>query len=212
MAHLKQTQVTSSLLLNSQSRKGHGVNAMSRFEYLSVLVSIVIALGLSEVTISWGRVFQRRIKMHAYWLHVFWSLFSLFLMVQFWWGFWRYRTIEDWSLGALLLTLTVVITLTLCALMLVPRARDAEGVDSRQVYFDNAKSFFSLGALYIVLVTTMDVVVLGSPLIHVENIFRGFGAAAALAMAWLSHERMHESFAILGLVILLGFLATTSIY
>jgi len=33
---------------------------MSRFEYLSVLVSIVIAMGISEIRVSWGRLIQRR--------------------------------------------------------------------------------------------------------------------------------------------------------
>jgi hypothetical protein len=51
---------------------------MTRFEYLSVLVSIVIALGISEVTVAWGRVLQQKVTTKIYWLHGFWSIFSLF--------------------------------------------------------------------------------------------------------------------------------------
>ena len=76
---------------------------MSRFEYLSVLISIVIALGITEVTISWGRLLQHRGRVRFSALHGFWSTFLLFIMIQFWWGFWNYRTVEDWSLTSLLI-------------------------------------------------------------------------------------------------------------
>ncbi|MBW2386077.1 MAG: hypothetical protein JRG92_20790 [Deltaproteobacteria bacterium] len=56
---------------------------MSRFEYLSVLISIVIALGLNEVTKSWGRLLQDRRHVRFSLLHGFWSAFILLLMIQF---------------------------------------------------------------------------------------------------------------------------------
>jgi len=56
---------------------------VSRFEYLSVLISIVIALGLNEVTKSWGRLLQDRRHVRFSLLHGFWSAFILLLMIQF---------------------------------------------------------------------------------------------------------------------------------
>ena len=86
---------------------------MTRFEYLSVLVSIVIALGITEVTIGWGRLLQQRRRVRLSWLHAFWSLFTLFLMIQLWWGFWNFRTVERWSLAGLLAVVLEAITLVL---------------------------------------------------------------------------------------------------
>ncbi len=93
---------------------------MSRFEYLSVLISIVIALGITEVTISWGRLLQHRSRVRFSGLHVFWSTFLLFIMIQFWWGFWNYRTVDNWSLPTLLIFMSATIALVLCAIVLVP--------------------------------------------------------------------------------------------
>ena len=185
---------------------------MTRFEYLSVLVSIVIALGISEVTVAWGRVLQQKTATKVHWLHGFWSIFSLFLMIQFWWGFWRYRTVESWSLVSLVMALVVVITLTLCALMLVPRMRGDITFDSRSTYFDNAAKFFILGGSFILLVMVMDVLILGSPIVHIENLFRGAGAIIAFGMASTGHEKVHSGFVFISVVLLIGFLATTSMY
>jgi len=185
---------------------------MTRFEYLSVLVSIVIALGISEVTIAWARVLQQKATTKIYWLHGFWSIFSLFLMIQFWWGFWRYRTVESWSLLSLVTTLTVVITLSLCALMLVPRIHVDVNFDSQATYFDNSPRFFFLAGCFIVLVGVMDITVLGSPTLDTENIFRGAGAIVAFGMAATRSKKIHNGFVFVSIALLSGFLATTSMY
>lgn len=185
---------------------------MTRFEYLSVLVSIVIALGISEVTIAWARVLQKKVTTKIYWLHGFWSIFSLFLMIQFWWGFWRYRTVESWSLMSLITALTVVITLSLCALMLVPRVRADINFDSQSIYFENSAKFFFLGGCFILLVSVMDIMILGSPMLHTENMFRGAGAIIAFGMASTRSENIHTGFVFVSIALLGGFLATTSMY
>ena len=185
---------------------------MTRFEYLSVLVSIVIALGISEVTITWARILQQKASTKIYWLHGFWSVFSLFLMIQFWWGFWRYRTVESWSLLSLVMALAVVITLSLCALMLLPRIRVDNNFNSQSMYFDNAPRFFFLGGCFVVLVSVMDILVLGSPILNTENIFRVAGAIAAFAMAATRSEKIHKGFVLVSVALLSGFLATTRVY
>ena len=185
---------------------------MTRFEYLSVLVSIVIALGISEVTIAWARVLQQKAAPKIYWLHGFWSVFSLFLMIQFWWGFWRYRTVEIWSLTSLVTSLTVVITLSLCALMLVPRIHVDNGFDSQATYFDNSPRFFFLGGCFIVLVGAMDTMILGSPKMDAENLFRGAGAIVAFGMAATKSKKIHTAFVFVSIVLLSGFLSTTSMF
>ena len=46
---------------------------MSRFEYLSVLLSIVIALGISEMVSSWGALLRQRRLVRFYWVHRLWT-------------------------------------------------------------------------------------------------------------------------------------------
>ena len=108
---------------------------MTRFEYLSVLISIVMALGISEVTISWGRLIQNRHQVQFSLLHAFWSVFLLLLMIQFWWAFWNFRIIENWSFGALMGPVLGAVALVLCALLLTPGRSQAPPINLEELVF-----------------------------------------------------------------------------
>jgi len=128
-------------------------------------------------------------------------------MIQLWWGFWNFRTVEAWSLGSLLAVVTEAITLVLCALLMVPGQREkSESIDLRRVYLDNSRPFFLLGTLLLVQLTLVDVLVLGMPLLHGENAVRAFGVAVALFAAWSRDPRVHTGIALVSLALLAGFL------
>ena len=183
---------------------------MSRFEYLSVLVSIVIALGIAEVTISWGRIVQIRTRVSFSWLHGFWSVFLLLLMIQFWWGFWNFRNVEVWSFGALLAVVVLVITLVFCALLLVPRLSGSERLDLLELFLSNVRPFFLLGAFLIVQLAVVDVVVAGTPLVHPENAIRLVAVFVTLAAAASTNVRFHTAIAVCAAALLSGFLMTAA--
>lgn len=183
--------------------------AVSRFEYLSVLVSIVIALGIGETMISWGRLLQLRERVSFSWLHGFWSLFTLFLLVQFWWGFWNFRVVEVWSLGSLVGVLAEAVTLVLCGLVLTPRISSSELLDLRELFFANSRPFFLLGALLITQLAVVDTVVAGMPSLQTENAFRAGGIGVALFGAATHSQRTHAWIACAAATLLAGFLASS---
>ena len=181
---------------------------MSKFEYLSVLVSIVVALGISEVTITWSRTLQLRERVTFSWLHSFWTLFALFLMVQFWWGFWNFRLVESWSLLSLLAVIVEAITLVLAALLLAPRGAEAGPLDLSELFFANSKPFFILLAALVLQLSVVDTLVAGKPVATLENAFRLPGVAVALFAAYSGSPGVHRGIAIAAMVLLVGFLAT----
>jgi len=180
---------------------------MSRFEYLSVLISIVIALGITEVTISWGRLLQHRSRVRFSALQLFWSTFLLFLMVQFWWGFWDYRTVDDWSLASLLIFVTEGIALVLCAIVLSPDRMISGDVDLEDLYYENARPFFLLAAVFLALSTVGDTFVLGVPFGHTENLTRLGGIGLVGFAASSTDRRVHIGLPIVAVVLLAIFLA-----
>jgi hypothetical protein len=165
---------------------------MTRFEYLSVLVSIILALGLAEVTVAWGRLLQDRKSVRFSWLHGFWSVFIWLLMVQFWWGFWNFRRVETWTLGALLLVVVETMILVVCAILLTPVRSASHHTDLRALYFANARPFFLLGALLMLLLGIGDTFVLGGPILYGENAVRLAGAGLALTMALVRAPIVHR--------------------
>ncbi|MEN8161218.1 MAG: hypothetical protein ABFS41_14190 [Myxococcota bacterium] len=180
---------------------------MSRFEYLSVLVSIVIALGISEVVSTWGRLLRNRARVRFYGLHAFWTLFVVVLMVQMWWGFWNFRTVESWTFLALLGVVIECIVMVLSALVLLPTVEAREPIDLRQHYFAQCRLFFLLGCLLVLQLTTLDLFVLGQPLFHVENAIRLSGAGVAALAAAFPNPRFHTALAALATVLFAGFVA-----
>jgi hypothetical protein len=180
---------------------------MSQFEYLSVLISILIALGITEVTISWGRLLQHRSRVRFSGLHVFWATFLLFIMVQFWWGFWSYRTVDDWSLASLLIFVSEGIALVLCAIVLSPDRVTSGDIDLGDLYYENARPFFLLAAVFLALSTVGDTFVLGVPFVHTENVIRLVGIGLVTFVALSTDRRVHIGLPIVSVVLMAFFLA-----
>lgn len=182
---------------------------MSRFEYLSVLVSIVIALGISEIASSWGYLLRNRARVRFYWLHVFWSVFTALLMIQFWWGFWAFRTVESWTFFGLAAVVGECLVLVLAALVLLPDIHPAVRLDLRSHYFAQSRLYFLLGALVIVQLAIVDHWVAGQPLLHPENAIRLPGAVLAGLAAVFPNEKLHAAMAATASLLLVGFLVVS---
>ena len=180
---------------------------MSRFEYLSVLISIVIALGISEMASSWGRLLRHRARVRHYWVHALWSLLITLMMVEFWWGFWQYRVIVDWSFLGLVAILAEALVMVLAALVLTPTDPIVEPLDLRVYYYENARVFFVLGLALIAQLAVVDALVGKQPFVHVENLFRAVGLGVVGWAALSGSERVHASLAVAGVALLLTFTA-----
>ena len=59
---------------------------MSTFEFISVLLSIVVGLGLTRLLSGVGRALEMRRKLRFYWVQGVWILNLGLLFVSFWWA------------------------------------------------------------------------------------------------------------------------------
>jgi hypothetical protein len=62
---------------------------MGAFEYLSVLISIILALGMTRVLAGVGEMLQARSRRHIYWVHAIWIVNLFLYLVIAWWIFCR---------------------------------------------------------------------------------------------------------------------------
>src|SRR4029453_6335057 len=60
---------------------------MGAFEYLSVLISIILALGMTRVLAGVGEMLQARSRHRIYWVHVIWIVNLFLYLVIAWWIF-----------------------------------------------------------------------------------------------------------------------------
>ena len=78
---------------------------MSDFEYASVVVSIVLALGIADILRFLADTFRESGSRKLYWVHLLWIVVLLQLHVEFWWRMWSFRELITVgpSLGLVLL-------------------------------------------------------------------------------------------------------------
>ena len=69
---------------------------MGAFEYLSVLISIILALGMTRVLGGVGEMLQARSHRRIYWVHVVWIINLFLYLVIAWWIFYRWRNQQLW--------------------------------------------------------------------------------------------------------------------
>ncbi|MCR9092778.1 MAG: hypothetical protein NXI30_01050 [bacterium] len=167
---------------------------MTHFEYIAVLVSLVLAIGLSHVMAAIAELLQRREAVKFDWLHAGATGLLVLLLTQFWWGFWNYRLVEDWTYLTVLIVLTPVATIVTAGLILVPRigaGSPNERLDLGEHYLDHRAGIYGMAALTFVFFGIADVSINEHPLIHAENAIRGLAIGLCVAAARIRDRRLH---------------------
>jgi hypothetical protein len=139
-----------------------------------------------------------------------WSVLLVVFMISFWWELWQYRLVEQWSFPMLLSVLTVAITLVLAAYLFTPD-RDAQSVDVRAHYFENAPLFFGLSAAGIIWIAISDLLIEPGTVGVDETVIRLAWGPLAIWAARSKSERVHIGIAITAAVLMIAFIATSGI-
>lgn len=114
------------------------------FEYLSVLVSIIVGLGLSHLLATTARLIQHRTEIRLFGPTLIWMGLLFVLQVQIWWAAFEWQSSGAWNFFSFLLFLGLPIGAYLLSVLLVPDLEDPEDVSLRASYFANRRWFFGL--------------------------------------------------------------------
>src|SRR2546430_1864363 len=172
---------------------------MAAFEYLSVLISIILALGMTRVLGGVGEMLQARSHRRIYWVHAIWIINLFLYLVIAWWIFYRWRNQQPWTFFLFVFVLISPTVLYLASLLLFPRESDVDrAIDYKTHYYANHRAFFVLFGLF----TPVDIV---DSLLKGIPHFLGLGPqyivssslyfAGFLTAAITRNERYHQIFA-----------------
>lgn len=131
---------------------------MTPFEYVSVLISIILGLGITQIVSGLADIIQHWSRVRLYWPHLLWIVFTFFLHIQEWWVLYELRTITTWELPIFLFTILYPINLFILARILFPSNLSDSHIDFKQYYHSNARKFFTW-ALILSLLSLMDNIV-----------------------------------------------------
>lgn len=93
---------------------------MSDFEYLSVLVAIIVGIGVAHLLLSIGRIVGETKSLNVSSVQLLWTANVLMLLVAFWWWAIALRELEEWVFLQLLFLIFDVSLWCLLAAILFP--------------------------------------------------------------------------------------------
>jgi hypothetical protein len=181
---------------------------MEPFDYISLLTSIVIALGITRILTGVGKMLQLRQSIRPYWVHLIWVLNVLLWLLLNWWILYRWRAYEGWTFFLFLFLLVSPTIAFLLSVLLVPEPLEEEH-NLREYYYDNHRWFFTLAAL-LPLIDAVDTLLKGwdhfvaqGPLYIITLLILFTMSAVG---AWTKSERYHAAYAFFFLAYIMAFI------
>ncbi|MCJ7627144.1 MAG: hypothetical protein MUO50_02035 [Longimicrobiales bacterium] len=177
---------------------------MGLFEFLIVLVSVVIGLGLTEILTGVANLLRARDDVRVYWIHVLFQCGVFFALLQQWWEFWDMEGMGEISFLAVLAILAPPIFLFLIANLLYPK--QAEGADLEKYYYRQAPLLWGLVIAGTLVGTFLQPLVFGGPVFHPANISGIPMLVFCFVLAGSKNRRVHS---VLGPIIIMMVLLDT---
>lgn len=174
---------------------------MSFFEYTSVMVSVILALGISRILGGLGQLLAKGESLRPYWVHSLWLLFYFLFHVRVWWAYWDLRETPPTNLLIFLFMLVSPALGYLGTYVLLPGGYPEDADDH---FYKVRRPFFVVGLLAIVTASASPVI-LGYSVPAAYFVGNGFGFGVA-ALGLLSRSRRVQGFVALASVV--GFSAS----
>ena len=119
---------------------------MNLFEFLMILLSLIVGLGMAEILSGMARFLKKDGPREIPWIHGAATMAVFVGLLQTFWESWGLRTVETWSFPAMLLMLGSPICLYLMAYILFPEQDERTAQDrQRSAYERNLRGIFSWG-------------------------------------------------------------------
>jgi hypothetical protein len=135
---------------------------MDAFSYLSVLLSIVLGLAITQILQGFRGLVLTRARLRMYWPCMLWAVLLLVIDVQSWWAMYGLRVHTGWNFLAFAVVLMQTVLLYMLAGLVLPDFADDHPIDLRAHYYDHSRWFFALTVVLSVDSIAKDLVIWGS--------------------------------------------------
>jgi hypothetical protein len=173
------------------------------FNYLSVLLSIVLGLAIMQVLQGVRGLILTRAKVKLFLPTLIWVGLALLIAIQGWWASFSMRTHASWTFAALLVIMMQAISVYMVAALVLPDVGGEKVVDLREHYFAHRPWFFGALISAILFSLAKDLVLYGHLPSPIDTDFQLIFFLAAIVAAITRKEWFHQ---LLGPAIVLLFL------
>jgi uncharacterized membrane protein len=180
---------------------------MDAFSYLSVLISLILGLAITQVLKGFRGLMHARSRVRGYWPTVLWGVLIIVISVQAWWSMFGLRHHQDWTFLEFSAVLAQTIVLYLLAALVLPDIFGDAVIDLREHYYDHRRWFFSLLALLIGTSIIKSLAIDHGLPRPADLIFHIAFAAFSISGVLVARPRYHEFLAALGAVAISAYIA-----
>lgn len=180
---------------------------MDAFSYLSVLLSIILGLAITQILQGYRGLLLARGRVTFYAPTMIWSGLLLVIAAQAWWSSFGLVRHQNWTfLQFCAVLLQMVVLYMMCGLVLPDIPVEAP-IDLRAHFHRERRPFFGAFLLMLVASVAKDFILSGA-LPSKENLaFHGAFATLSVAGLVSPNRRFHEIVAPLGALIMIAYVA-----
>ena len=121
---------------------------MTQFEYVMVLMSLILGLGITQILYGLSNLILRWSQVKFYFPHLLCILFVFIMHIQEWWVNYEYSfSIKEWRFSMFSLLIVYPIILFIMARLLFPIRVEGEVTDLKVFYFKHYRKFYLFGFL-----------------------------------------------------------------
>jgi hypothetical protein len=115
---------------------------MGEFEFISVLISLIIGLGITNLLSGAGRAFYRRQKSPIDEVHMVLTVATLLILVLNWWVTFSWRAETNWTFEKFLVLIVWMVSLFMLTIFLYPPDL-SESEEHRDIWLHNRVGYYS---------------------------------------------------------------------
>lgn len=136
---------------------------MSPFEYVIVLISIILGLGITTILTGVAELIKHTRPVTLYAPYIIWILLIFVLHIQDWWVSYRLMEEKVWTLPLFLLIILYPINLYILAHLLFP-AGLSNAFNSREFFLAHHPRLFIGSSILVVISLVHNILYLGLPI------------------------------------------------
>lgn len=126
---------------------------MTAFEYLSVLLSVILGLAITQILEGYRALLLARARVRMHWPSLLWTVLLLLFVAQSWWASFGLERQAEWRFTTFLVILLQMGLTYLLAALVLPDVPEAGAVDLPAHYERQRRPFFA--CLLLVVLTSL---------------------------------------------------------
>lgn len=160
---------------------------MEIFEYLMVMVAIILGLGVTQTLRGLSKIARGSKPFIAV---TIWALTLFYLHIQVWWALWDLKAVEIWNQVNYYYVVSIPCTLFAATELLLPLGSSPE-TDWQSHFFSVRKWFFGILVFFVIITILESRVLLSTPLTHPYRLFQVVTLSAVVTGLVTKSPRAH---------------------